>query len=64
MTERSDKTMAAVMAAVQEYLAEESRRVGAPQEHWPLSRWKSTNWQTFRDARYHPYSLWKHSSWQ
>ena len=64
MTARSDKLMAAVMAAVQEYLGEEARRVGAPQEHRPLSRWKSTNWRSLRDAGFSPASLWKHSAWQ
>lgn len=56
--------MAAVIAAVQEYLDEEARLIGAPQECRPLSRWKSTNWRAFRDKNDHPINLWKHSVWQ
>ena len=55
--------MAAAMAAVQEYLDQEARRIGARQEHRPLSRWKSTKWRTLRETNLHPTSLWKHSTW-
>ena len=61
---RAARRGAAVLAAVQEYLGEEAGRVGAPQEHRPLSRWKSTNWRSLRDAGFSPASLWKHSAWQ
>jgi len=63
VTDRSDKLMSAAMAAVQEYLDREARRLGARQEHRPLSRWKSTKWRTLRDTNYHPTNLWKHSTW-
>ena|GEM_PF-2974955 len=64
MTVRSDKTMAAVIAAVQEYLDEEARRTAAPQDRRSLSRWKSTDWRTLRDTNHHPANLWKHGSWR
>ena len=63
MTDRSDKLMSAAMAAVQEYLDREARRIGAIQEHRPLSRWKSTKWRTLRESNHHPTNLWKQSTW-
>jgi len=63
MTERSNKRMSAVIAAVQRYLDLEAGRSSARAEHSPLSRWKSAGWRTIREASHHPANLWKHAPW-
>lgn len=63
MTERSNKRMSVVIAAVQRYLDLEAGRSSACAEHSPLTRWKSAGWRTIREANHHPANLWKHAPW-
>ena len=61
---RDAGTIAAVMAAVQAYLAEEEDAAGALKPEWDtrLSAWKTVPWQPIRGSVPHHGPSWKQAS--